>query len=146
MLLFSLDPECRLAPALAAALDETLARHEDRRFEDGEHKLRPLVDPRGDMHFPVHNKDTGALEKPLIEARKTFYRDIALLALPASGAVAPDQVVNLTGQLGADGRLTWTAPAGKWEIVRVGYRTMGSMTQPGLVGARSIRVAVPPGR
>ncbi len=91
---------------------------------------RPQVDPRANMHFPVHNKDTGVLEKPVIEARKTFYRDIALLALPASGTVAPEQVVNLTGRLGADGRLTWAAPAGAWEIVRVGYTTMGSLTQP----------------
>jgi ribose-phosphate pyrophosphokinase len=47
MLLFSLDPNCTFAPALASELDEPLAPHEDRRFEDGEHKLRPQVDPRG---------------------------------------------------------------------------------------------------
>ena len=47
MLLFALDPECTIAPALGAALDESLSPHEDRAFEDGEHKLRPLVDPRG---------------------------------------------------------------------------------------------------
>lgn len=47
MLIFSLDPDSRLAPELAAALDQPYARHEDRVFEDGECKLRPLVDPRG---------------------------------------------------------------------------------------------------
>ena len=47
MLLFSIDPECGFASALADALDESLSPHEDRSFEDGEHKLRPLVDPRG---------------------------------------------------------------------------------------------------
>jgi ribose-phosphate pyrophosphokinase len=46
-LLFSLDGHGRLNPALAEALDVAVAPHEDRRFEDGEHKLRPLVDPRG---------------------------------------------------------------------------------------------------
>ena len=64
MLLFSLDPECRLAPALATALDETLARHEDRRFEDGEHKLRPLVDPRGDDAYVVCSLHGGPQESP----------------------------------------------------------------------------------
>ncbi|HSM22434.1 MAG TPA: ribose-phosphate diphosphokinase [Rubrivivax sp.] len=64
MLLFSLDPECRLAPALAAALDETLARHEDRRFEDGEHKLRPLVDPRGDDAYVVCSLHGGPQDSP----------------------------------------------------------------------------------
>jgi ribose-phosphate pyrophosphokinase len=64
MLLFSLDPECRLAPVLAAALDETLARHEDRRFEDGEHKLRPLVDPRGDDVYVLCSLHGGPHESP----------------------------------------------------------------------------------
>ncbi len=47
MLLFSLDPESALAPALASSLGVPLAPHEDRSFEDGEHKLRPLLDPCG---------------------------------------------------------------------------------------------------
>lgn len=47
MLLYALDPAASLAQALAASLGVPLAAHEDRRFEDGEHKLRPLADPRG---------------------------------------------------------------------------------------------------
>ena len=47
MLLYSLDPESTLATALAASLGVPLAPHEDRGFEDGEHKLRPLLDPSG---------------------------------------------------------------------------------------------------
>jgi hypothetical protein len=91
---------------------------------------RPQVDPRAHMAFPVVNKDTGVLEKPVVEARRTFYRDIAVLALPASGVVAADRVVDLTKRMQADGRLDWTAPAGEWTILRIGHTTMGSMTQP----------------
>ena len=47
MLLFDLNPDAALGKALGAALDETLSPHEERRFEDGECKLRALVDPRG---------------------------------------------------------------------------------------------------
>lgn len=47
MLLYALDPVSSLATALAARLGVALAAHEDRGFEDGEHKLRPLSDPRG---------------------------------------------------------------------------------------------------
>lgn len=47
MLLFSLDPGYALARALSATLQLPLAALEDRGFDDGEHKLRPLVDPRG---------------------------------------------------------------------------------------------------
>ena len=53
MLVFSLDADKAFAHALAADLDESLAAHEDRAFEDGEHKLRPLVDPRGDDCYVV---------------------------------------------------------------------------------------------
>lgn len=47
MLLFSLNQESTFAAALAAHLGVSLAPHEDRTFEDGEHKLRPQVDPAG---------------------------------------------------------------------------------------------------
>ncbi|WP_298830119.1 ribose-phosphate diphosphokinase [uncultured Piscinibacter sp.] len=64
MLIHSLDPTCTLAPALAQALDETLAPHEDRAFEDGEHKWRPLTDPRGDDAYVVAGLHGGPAESP----------------------------------------------------------------------------------
>ena len=54
MLIFDLDADSAFAPALAADLDAAIAPHEDRAFEDGEHKLRPLVDPRGEDVYVVH--------------------------------------------------------------------------------------------
>jgi len=47
MLLYSLDQDSSLALALAGALEQPLAGHEERRFDDGERKWRPLNDPRG---------------------------------------------------------------------------------------------------
>jgi ribose-phosphate pyrophosphokinase len=64
VLIFSLDPDCGFAPALAADLDETLARHEDRAFDDGEHKWRPLVDPRGDDVYVVASLHGGPHDSP----------------------------------------------------------------------------------
>ena len=64
MLLFSLDPDGVLAPAIAAALDQALAPHEDRAFEDGEHKLRPLVDPRGADAYVIHSLHGGPQLSP----------------------------------------------------------------------------------
>jgi len=64
MLLFALDPECSIAPALGAALDESLSPHEDRAFEDGEHKLRPLVDPRGADAYVVCSLHGGPVDSP----------------------------------------------------------------------------------
>jgi hypothetical protein len=91
---------------------------------------KPAVDPRGNMLFPMINKQTGVLEKPIIEGRKTYWRDIAVLAAPAEGVIAKEQIINLTAKMAADGRLEWTPPAGKWLIYRFGHTTMGALTQP----------------
>ncbi len=89
-----------------------------------------------------------------------FYRDIAVLAVPAApelrvtnlaektglkssppfsspvdwdaspvGFSARD-VVDLTGQLSADGTLTWDAPPGSWRVMRFGFTTAARKNQP----------------
>ena len=45
--LFALHTTARLGAAVAAALDRPLAAHEEREFEDGEHKICPLEAVRG---------------------------------------------------------------------------------------------------
>lgn len=92
---------------------------------------KPHINPQGDMLFPMINKQTGKLEKPVIDGRKTFWRDIAVLAVPSEGVIAKDAVIDLTKNMDAEGRLKWTAPAkGKWTILRFGHTTMGALTQP----------------
>jgi hypothetical protein len=92
---------------------------------------KPAINPRGDMLFPMINKETGKLEKPVIEGRKTYWRDIAVLAVPSEGVIAKDAVIDLTKHMDAEGRLKWTAPAGgKWAVYRFGHTTMGALTQP----------------
>lgn len=91
---------------------------------------KPTVDPHSRMQFPVFDPRTGKVEKPIIEARKTYYRDVAVLAVPAEGNVAIDQIVDLSKDLQLDGTLKWTAPAGKWIVYRFGHTTMGTIIQP----------------
>ncbi len=91
---------------------------------------RPTVDPRANQMFPVIIPDTGAVEPPIIEDRKTFYRDIAVVAVPADGTVGKDQVIDLTGKMDEMGNLDWDAPPGAWEILRFGHTTMGKQIQP----------------
>lgn len=64
MLLFSLNPESTFAPALAAGLGVPLAPHEDRGFEDGEHKLRPLLDPCGRDAYVIDSLYGDPLSSP----------------------------------------------------------------------------------
>lgn len=64
MLIYALDPGPGIAPALAAELGVALARHEDRRFDDGEHKWRPLSDPRGRDAYVVASLHGDMQESP----------------------------------------------------------------------------------
>ena len=47
MLLFALDATRAFGAGVAEALGVPLSAHEERTFEDAEHKIRPLVDPVG---------------------------------------------------------------------------------------------------
>lgn len=64
MLIFGLDAEPALADALAAALGQPLAPHEERVFADGERKLRPLVDPGGADAVVVQGLHGGPADSP----------------------------------------------------------------------------------
>ncbi len=91
---------------------------------------KPVVDPRANMPFPVFNPDNGLTEKPVIPGRINYYKDIAVLALPAEGIAAKSSVINLTDKMNPDGELDWDAPAGEWVIYRFGHTTMGALIQP----------------
>lgn len=55
MLLFALHATADLGAAVADALRQPLAAHEEREFEDGEHKARPLDTVRGADVFVLQN-------------------------------------------------------------------------------------------
>jgi hypothetical protein len=93
---------------------------------------RPTVDPRANMPFPIYNADKNRVEKPEIPARKTYYRDIAVLAIPATSVVPKEQVIELTDRLAEDGTLDWEVPEGKWTVYRFGHTTMGALVQPAI--------------
>jgi ribose-phosphate pyrophosphokinase len=54
-LVFALGSSRPLGAAVAAKLGCELARHEEREFEDGEHKVRSLVSVRGRNVFAIHS-------------------------------------------------------------------------------------------
>jgi hypothetical protein len=50
---------------------------------------------------------------------------------PPPGAVTPTQrVIDLSGLMDGEGRLTWDAPPGKWLVIRVGHASNFKMTRP----------------
>ena len=50
-----------------------------------------------------------------------FYRDIAVMAVPANRVVQPEQVFNLSDRMDAAGKVDWKAPEGEWTVLRFGY-------------------------
>ncbi|MBI4757382.1 MAG: ribose-phosphate pyrophosphokinase [Betaproteobacteria bacterium] len=63
-LLFALDASRPFAEAVAGHLGVALAAHEEREFEDGEHKSRPLVSVRGRDVYVIHSLCGDAAQSP----------------------------------------------------------------------------------
>ena len=92
---------------------------------------RAEVDPYPHAQFPiVYIPSLGKDGIPVIEGRRNYYRDIAVIALPSSGVPAMDKVIDLTSRMSPTGELQWDAPAGEWTIYRFGHTTTGAMIQP----------------
>lgn len=62
LILFTLEPSRALAERVSGALGVSLSEHEERDFEDGEHKIRPLVNVRGRDVFVFHSLHGDAKE------------------------------------------------------------------------------------
>ena len=59
VILFALHGTDELGAAVATSLGRPLAAHEEREFEDGEHKARPLETVRGASVFVLHSLHRG---------------------------------------------------------------------------------------
>lgn len=53
-------------------------------------------------------------------------------------AIPLDNVVDLTGNMSADGQLDWNAPDGQWVVTRFGYTTTGSENGPATAEGRGL--------
>ncbi len=100
----------------------------------------------------------GQLPEPA--QRNGYYRDVAVLAFPATGdyripnietkgsfqnrglhqpskgdydpakVIEPETMENLAGKMDAHGKLTWQAPPGRWTVLRIGHTCTGSENAP----------------
>ncbi|MCS3734457.1 glycosyl hydrolase [Mucilaginibacter dorajii] len=91
---------------------------------------RPNVNLKSNERFPVYDPQNGKVEIPKVPERKTYYKDIVVLAMPAKGVVNKLEIINLSLKMDTSGKLTWQAPKGDWIIYRFGHTTMGAKVQP----------------
>jgi hypothetical protein len=80
---------------------------------------------------------------PQPETNNGYYKDIAVYAFPSpEGAeqapdtvyVTLDKIINLTSRF-KNGLLTWSVPAGRWAILRMGHTSTGHANATGGAGA-----------
>jgi hypothetical protein len=92
---------------------------------------RPTVDPHPQTPFPqVYIPSLGRVGIPIVEARQTYFKDIAVFAVPSEGAVAKERIIDLSGHMTPNGGINWDAPEGSWTLYRFGHTTTGALIQP----------------
>jgi hypothetical protein len=92
---------------------------------------RAIVDPHPHSQFPeLYIPSLGKIAAPIVEARKSYYKDIAVIAVPIAGVPTLNEVQDISAHMDAQGQLIWNAPAGAWTVYRFGHTLTGSMIQP----------------
>ena len=91
-----------------------------------------VVDEHETLIFPVdaaHLARARAAERTAVS--RTFVQPMAADPADVAAFVRRGDVVELTGRLAADGRLSWDVPPGRWVVLRVGYTAGGRDEPPG---------------
>ncbi len=78
-------------------------------------------------------------EKSGFGAVNDFY-EIATPPAEAGGVIRTSSVVDLTSKMGSDGTLEWTAPAGDWVVLRMGYSLTGQTNAPAPLEATGFEI------
>ena len=85
-------------------------------------------------NLPEWHKDFGRKK----EFEKYYYQDVAVIATPHAEAGKPvdlQKIINLTGQMKADGTLNWKVPEGKWDLWRMALVTANALNHPAPIEA-----------
>ncbi|MEZ0538112.1 glycosyl hydrolase [Fibrella arboris] len=64
----------------------------------------------------------------------------SLISEVPADVIPTSDVVDLTGKMTADGKLSWDAPAGRWIIMRLGYTLTGRQNHPASPEATGLEV------
>jgi (4-O-methyl)-D-glucuronate---lignin esterase len=78
-------------------------------------------------------------QKAAFDAATGIY-DMATPAAAAGDVVAKADVIDLTSKMRPDGRLDWTPPAGRWNVLRFGYSLTGARNAPASPEATGLEV------
>ena len=101
----------------------------------------PLSKPEGVNVAELILYKTDRINRFEEKAGFSPWKETAPSAVPVqSDAIAPEEVIDLTTKLNADGSLSWTPPAGEWIVVRLGYSLTGRQNHPASPEATGLEV------
>lgn len=58
--------------------------------------------------------------------------------IPAAALIRKSDVINISSKMLADGTLKWSAPSGKWTILRIGHTPTGAENRPANLSGRGL--------
>jgi alpha-L-rhamnosidase len=108
-----LRPGQQMNPVVMKALKEIDSYRDISVFAIPASKKRAVLPSRGTHGKQGSKKDPTQLSKPSNQT-----------------ALLPADVIDVTDRVGADGALSWDAPAGDWVVVRLGHASNFKMTRP----------------
>ncbi len=65
-------------------------------------------------------------------------RDLFSVGGPSTGRVSPAEIIDLSSNMTPEGILSWKAPAGEWNILRIGYTSTGAVNGPATNAGRGL--------
>ncbi|NJM50724.1 MAG: glycoside hydrolase [Sphingomonadales bacterium] len=110
---FRIDPNARLTSGFFG----------DRPFRT-EHEIIQL-ELREAPRVHLYEDKAGFWDEPSLH-------ELASPPVAANLTIKPENVIDVTSFMAADGKLDWTPPAGRWQILRIGYGLTGETNGPTL--------------
>jgi hypothetical protein len=100
----------------------------------------PIPSPGTDVaEIVLHN--TTQIDRFEEKAAFAAVKNTNLNGTPiTSDVIAPENVIDLSDKINADGTLNWTPPAGNWKLVHFGYSLLGITNHPASPEATGLEV------
>jgi hypothetical protein len=116
------------------------AEDEDRsRFDTLEPPAGPSFEHIAELVLSSGARVTHFQEKAAFDTENDLYA-LATPKVATADAIRKSDVIDLTSRMQADGKLEWTAPPGRWVILRMGYSLLGITNHPASAEATGLEV------
>jgi hypothetical protein len=116
------------------------AEDQDRsRFDELEAPAGPFFEHIAELVLSAGARVTHFQEKAAFDTENDLYA-LATPKVATADAIRKSEVIDLTSMMRADGKLEWTAPPGRWVILRMGYSLLGITNHPASAEATGLEV------